>query len=115
MNSLPNIIISLNAKEQLLKLLKINKDYSCIRFLCKSSCCGNPKIEILLDEINSEDIVTQNNDITCVYNKELTSKIKEIQLIYEDSQFMLKAIPFKLTNLKVDYSCENCSHCSKCK
>lgn len=114
MSSNLNIIISLIAKEKLLELFKMHKEYSCVRFLCNSSCCGNPKIDILLDEIKKDDIIMQKDDIACAYDETLPSKIKEIQLIYEGSDFKLKIVPIEAINKKCNHSSEHSTNCTNC-
>lgn len=110
--------ISDTAYINLSNLLNDHKDeYSCIRFNNSKSCCNNVKIDIMLDEIKEEDVQTKFKDLTLVYNKSLEKFVKQIEIIYKNSSFMMKVTPVhpkKQCNKKnTTDSCSSCSGCSK--
>lgn len=116
MNNSPKIEISKEAYKNLFNYLLVHKEYNCVRFSYVSSCCKSAQIDIILDEINENDFIKKYNDISIVYSKEVKDKIKTINLIYENSTFMLKCEPFDncLSSCGAKGSCSGCTGCSKC-
>ncbi|MCY6356273.1 hypothetical protein [Clostridium sp. ZS2-4] len=112
MNNKLEINISDSAYRQLKTLLLSHSDeYSCIKLSYSKTCCKNPSIEIILDDLeNKENYITQTlKDITFIYNYDVVKSLKKIELIYSNSSFMIKIIP-------LNTSFNNCSNCeSDCK
>lgn len=102
------INISKKAENNLLKMLNDN-DYSCIRFNQLKSCCGNIFVDILLDDIKENDIIYKINDLTVVYDKHLSEKVKSIEIIFKDNTFMMKIVP----TIDKKSNCSGCSGCHK--
>lgn len=118
MTTNPKFELSENAYVNLTSLLKEHGEYNCVRFICGSSCCNKPTVDILLDEVKSDDLLYKYKDITFVYSKELTDKIESIELIYNGSDFMLKFEPKDKTLSASKSSCSTCSsknnNCHNC-
>lgn len=112
------IKISETAYTKIMELLFLNKEYECVRFSYSSGCCKSPKVSILLDTMDKNNITIDKIDkLNIIYDKSLTNKIREIQLIYRNNEFAVKALPrdgsFSCNNTHGDNS--SCgSSCSKC-
>ncbi|NEZ46872.1 hypothetical protein FDF74_06545 [Clostridium niameyense] len=102
------INISKQAENNLLKMLSDN-NYSCVRFHQLKSCCGNVLVDILLDDIKKNDVIYEINNLTVVYDKNLSEKVKSIEVIFKDNTFMMKITP--TTDKRSN--CTNCSGCHK--
>jgi Fe-S cluster assembly iron-binding protein IscA len=111
-----NLQISLSdeAYLELKKLLELNStDYSCIRLSHYKSCCKGPSVDIYLDDfIHKDEYYTKDiSGIPFIFDKDVNSNIKEIELIYKNSSLMIKATPAK----PMIKDCSSCSggHSSK--
>lgn len=108
-----DIDVSSEAYSNLYTLLKQHNEYNCVRFSHLSSCCKNATVDVILDEVAPNDSINKIKDIDFVYSKDLEEKIKSINLIYRDSNFLIKCEP-----LVQNKSCSNCgnnkSDCSSC-
>lgn len=111
MNNNPEIKISEEAYTNLIELLHLHTEYNCVRFSYISSCCSKASVDIILDEIKPEDLITKYKDIKIVCNDEIVNNIKSINLIYEDSSFMLKCEPINKSERAGTSGCSNCSGC----
>ncbi|MCY6371619.1 hypothetical protein [Clostridium ganghwense] len=101
------IKISDTAYNKLKTLLSSHSDeYSCIKLSYNRTCCKTPGIEIFLDDFeNKKGYTTQNfKDITFIYNNKVIENIKKVELIYKNSNFMIKTIPLNPPS-------NNCSSC----
>lgn len=114
----PTFELSEKAYENLNALLDKHKEYNCVRFTCGSSCCNKPTVDILLDEINADDLLYKYKNIQFVYSEEFTDRIESIQLIYTNSNFMLKFEPLDKKFITSNKSCHNCTsknnNCHNC-
>ena len=102
------ISLSNEAYLELRNILELNKeDYSCVRLSHYKSCCKGPSVDIYLDDfIDKDDYCTKNiNGISFIYDKDVDSNIKSIELIYKNSSLMIKATPIKPM-------IKDCSSCS---
>ncbi|KGK86995.1 hypothetical protein [Clostridium sp. HMP27] len=110
------IKISEQAYNKILNILKNDDQFDCVKFSMESSCC-NPKVGIYLDDLNNisnEDKKDTIEDLNIIYPKALTEKVKEVQLVYRNSGFMIKSIPLKESTGCSGKSGSNsgCSGCS---
>jgi len=114
MNKKPKIKISEEAFIHLKESLKMNKEYSAVKFTYVKSCC-RPKVEIYLDNSTEELIQDSIEDLPILYDLNFADKIKTITLIYKNSSFHIK--PELYEEQKKDCShCSNKSHsCGSCK
>lgn len=110
----PKIKISNSAYDNLISLLQNHIEYDFVRFKYVNGCCSSPKVEILLDNENHNDIRDNIEELNILYDDEVIKYIKEIILTYKNNSFMVK------TTLKdgVKNNCTkklqgNCSGCSK--
>jgi Fe-S cluster assembly iron-binding protein IscA len=112
------IKISEKAYDKIMELLNIHKEYDCVRFSYSPGCCKSPKVSILLDNADNIDIIDKIENITLIYDDNLINNIREIQLIYKNNSFAVKALP-----RNNEFSCNNKNHnddsscdrvCSKC-
>lgn len=123
MNNTLKIILSKNASIRLTNLLDTHsQDYSCIRLSYYKGCCKSSNVEIYLDDFkNKEEYIVQIVDnIPFIYDEQITSNIKSIELKCENSSFMIKSTPTKHI-LRDCSTCNsgcgskgNCSSCSGC-
>lgn len=105
------IKISYEAYVKLSDLLKASEDYNCIRFKYKDGCCGSSKIDIYLDNYEEGDILDKIDDLSVIYNSEVTENILEITLVYRNSSFMVKTVASK----ELFKDCSSCSFRCKSK
>lgn len=116
MNDKVKIKISEGAYIKLLEILDKNQDYSHVKFSHLSGCGKCSKIEVSLDNNNTNDFIEDKIDnLPILYNRNLNKSIKEIILIYKNSNFMIKAITNENIEKTSCYgSCSLCSNCNKC-
>ncbi|WP_125153057.1 hypothetical protein [Clostridium rectalis] len=114
MNSKIKIRISQKAYNELLKLLDDNKEYNCINFSYYSTCCQNGKISISLDNLKDNYIKDIIDNLNIIYNKDLLREIKQIDLVYKNNSFYVKAIPLTNTTNSCNSCCKkSCYTCNK--
>ncbi|QGU96535.1 hypothetical protein GOM49_16760 [Clostridium bovifaecis] len=123
MNKTLKIILSKDSSIQLRNLLDTHsQDYSCIRLSYYKGCCKSSNVEIYLDDFkNKEEYIVQIIDnIPFIYDEQVISNIKSIELKCENSSFMIKSTPIKPT-LRDCSTCNsgcgskgNCNSCSGC-
>jgi len=102
------INLSDEAYLELKKLLELNStDYSCIRFSHYKSCCKGPSVDVYLDDLidKTEYYIKEVSGIPFIFDKDINSNIKEIELIYKDSSLMIKAT-------LIEPKIKDCSSCS---
>ncbi|MDP4177978.1 MAG: hypothetical protein Q8900_06500 [Bacillota bacterium] len=116
MNNKVKIKISESAYIKLLEILDGNQDYSHVKFSHFSGCGKCSKIEVSLDNNSTNDFIEDKIDnLPVLYNKNLHDSIKEIILIYKNSNFMIKAINNEnIKKTSCGGSCSLCSNCNKC-
>ncbi|WP_035292824.1 hypothetical protein [Clostridium sp. KNHs214] len=120
------IDLSKEAKNKLMELLKKNPSYSCIKIDYLPQC-GNSHVDLCLDEFKSEYIIDEVDDLFFMYKDYVPLYISSISVIYENSNFMLKAIPInknkskettskccKTSKCENSCSCNNKSNCNNC-
>ncbi|MCY6483544.1 hypothetical protein OW763_04115 [Clostridium aestuarii] len=118
MNKKLDITISEEASFELKKLLQIYKnDYSCVRLSYVSGCCKKSIIDIYLDDFkNKENFTTEIiHSIPFIYNDSISNNIKNIELIYKNSSFMIKSISKKNSSSLCSNEHKNCESCGGCK
>lgn len=126
------INISKEATTKLNKLINANPTYDCIKIDYEPQCGNNP-INLYLDKFKSEYIIDQVDNVFFMYKDSITLFISCIDIIYENSDFMVKAIPANndkkagccccktsnCHNNSTDKQCScsnsSCSNKSKCK
>lgn len=93
-------------------MLNIHNEYDCIRFAYSPGCCKSPRVSILLDNMDTTKLIDKIDEINIIYDEELINNINEIQLIYKNNGFFIKALP-KNNNSPCSHNNSNCSLCSK--
>lgn len=108
MSTNPVISLSDEAYSELKKYLELNKeDYTCVRLSHYKSCCKGPSVDIYLDDLEDKDEYFSRSidGIPFIYDKNVASNIKSIELIYKNSSLMIKATP-------INQMVKDCSSCS---
>ena len=62
------IKLSSVAHDELIEMLKLNKDYDSVRLMFVRSCCKTTKIDISLDNFKTGDIKINIGDIPLLYD-----------------------------------------------
>ncbi|MFD3155487.1 hypothetical protein ACFIJ5_01190 [Haloimpatiens sp. FM7330] len=104
------IKISKDCKQKFLQLLENNNEYSCIRFDFTPGCSNKNTVEIYLDEFKNGYVIENIDGLFVMYNEKISEYIKTIEVIYDNSTFMVKAEPIK----SMQKSSCNKNHCGKC-
>lgn len=99
------IKISQMAYEEMLTLLKENKEYSALRFEENRGCCREPKLNLLLDNRLPEDLEDKVDNLSILYNVSLPEKLKEVIILYKNNRFLIKTVP-------LHFETKNCGNCS---
>lgn len=90
-------------------LLSKKDEYSCVRLYYEKTCCKMPPIQIYLDKLNNKEAYfTQTiKDIVFIYDETVEKNISSIELIFHNSNFLIKTNP-KESNKS---NCDNCTGC----
>lgn len=112
------IKISETAYDKIMELLSAHTEYECVKFSYSPGCCKSPNVSILLDTIDRSNIIDKIDDLNIIYDENLINNISEIQLIYRNNDFAVKALPrdnvFSCNKKHGDNSSSCGSGCSKC-
>lgn len=106
MNNL-KIYISKEAENQLHLLLENNKEYSCIRINIPPKC-SKQNYELILDNFKPNYTIQKINNLFFIYDDSVCSYISSINIIHQNSHFMLKIDGI---NKSKNNKCECCSKC----
>lgn len=85
----PKIKISYTAYDYLINALNNCKEFDCIRLKFITKCCGS-KIDIVMDNISSNDICDKIDDLTIAYDTILFNNVKEIIITYKNNSLAIK-------------------------
>ena len=83
------IKVSYDAYDYFIKALRDCKEYNCIKFKFITKCCGT-KIDIILDNISSNDICEKIDELAFAYDKTLSNNVKEIIITYKNNSLAVK-------------------------
>lgn len=109
------IKISEEAYKEILNLLVMHKEYTHLR-LEKGHCCRN-KVSLILDNPKPDDIEDCIEDLPLLYSNDLSNLLKEVDIVYRNNSFMIKASNIDDSNSfcnRCTKSNNNCSNCKKC-
>ncbi|MDD3223586.1 MAG: hypothetical protein PHX70_02585 [Clostridium sp.] len=109
------IILSENAYSNLYDILKDHPEYNCVRLSYSFACCSRVNMDIILDEIKEDDLSYKIKDLNFAYSMETAKKVSEVNIIYENSNFMIKCKGIKDNSFSSCKSCSKNTNCSKCK
>lgn len=115
MNTKFKIEISDIAYEKIKDLLKINTEYSYLRFVNIPLCGSKSKLEISLDDkIEADDTKITFKNLLILYKKENLKDYHTIFLIFEDDTFKIRGEKnSEVITLGCGCSNKNCSSSSK--
>lgn len=117
MKKKPKIKISEKAYNELSNMINSNSEYDYVRFVYNPKCCGI-KIDIILDNYKSGDIIDNVDKLNILYSASLSENISEITLIFNNSGFMIKNTAYdysKITHTCSDSKNKDCGGCSSKK
>lgn len=109
------IILSEDAYSNLYNIFKKHSEYNCVRLSYTFACCSRVNMDIILDEIKADDLNHKIRDLTFVYSIEAAAKVSIVNIIYENSNFMIKCTKREDTSSSSCNSCPKSKNCSKCK
>ena len=89
------IKLSKVAHDELMEMIKLDEEYTSVRFVYVSGCCKTAKVDIYLDNFKTGDIKNNIDDLPILYDETLLDNILELTIAYRDSRFWIKTISYK--------------------